>query len=100
MRSRLGGSRSRICLCVRICECVSKYHIEKNRSKDQGGPSEEISNILLWGAVRCIYSYYSHILDRLYTRIVWGFQFSIMDHAIVVPGFGGTVSRYHARPPT
>ena len=47
-----------------------------------------------------MYPYKSHILDKLYTRIVWGFQFSSMDHAIVVPVFGGEVSGYHARPPT
>ena len=29
----------------------------------------------------------SHILDMIYDRIVWGFQFSV-DHGIVVPGLG------------
>ena len=29
----------------------------------------------------------SHILDMIYDRIVWDFQFSV-DHGIVVPGLG------------
>ena len=104
---RLGGSRSLICLCVCICECVSKcwhswgavpFWIKKKWSKNQGGP--------FWGNIQytplggCkLYTCYSHILDNIYTRIVWGFQFSSMDHGIVVPGFGGTVSGYHSRSP-
>ena len=46
-----------------------------------------------------MYAYDSHILDYIYTKIVWGFQFGSMDHGIVVPGLGGTATGYHAHGP-
>ena len=67
------------------------YHLGINEVRIRGASFEEVSNILLWGAVSCVI---------YWTRIVWGFQFSSVDHDIVVPGLGGTVSGCHARLPT
>ena len=63
MCSRLGGSRSRICLCVYIWMCYvfqsvdtagGLYHFGINEVRIRGGPFEGVSNILLWGAVSCM----------------------------------------------